>query len=388
MNIQKLFSWTVLLALIAGTQSCRDEESLNLNLTEVSTLYTPEDNRSITITGDNSETIETFEWDQARAEDGSLVLYEVAFDQENGDFSSPFYRVVSNNKGVETRLDLSYSALNEIAALGGAAILEKKKFKWTVMASKGSNVKKALVSRIIEIERPKGIPNPPATAYITGTATEGGTDLLSAKVFRQTSPGKFEIYTKLTAGSYKVVDTQEEGGRVFSITESNGAMVVNEEAVESTYEGEDKVYRITIDFKAGSAKFEEVKAVGFWYANQDKILYDLAYTGEGVFKAENVTVNLDAESWGLEERHKYRVTLNNGSSDFEEWWGYKGDDSPSQDGTYGTAPDEYFYAFLVPNPDRWNHSWKLDRNAVQGKQVTFILSFNGETDYHMDYIIL
>jgi starch-binding outer membrane protein SusE/F len=95
----------------------------------------------------------------------------------NGDFSAPFYKVVSDNRGVNNKLTITHGDLNKIAALGGAAFFEKKKFRWTVFASKGTNAKKAAAARVIELERPGGFATLPGNIYITGTASEGGATL-------------------------------------------------------------------------------------------------------------------------------------------------------------------------------------------------------------------
>jgi starch-binding outer membrane protein SusE/F len=385
MNTLRIFSWMILLGMLIGVQACKDETDLNLNLTEVKTLYTPDDNRSIVLKPAQNF-IEVFQWDQARAEDGSLVIYEVAFDQEDGDFSNPFYAVVSDGRGVETKLTLSHADLNQIAAMGGSAFFEKRKFKWTVLASKGSNIKPAAQSRIIELERPGGFDVLPTSLYITGSASEGGTDISEALPMKQTEPGKFEIYTQLTAGTYKFVDGLGNNARVFFIDEEDGAKVVGADS-ENTYAGEDKVFRIRFDFNALSVAVDEVKSVGFWYCWENTILYDLQYAGEGVWRVDNVTVNLSAVPWGYEERHKYKVVLNDGASDKEEWWGYIADDSPGQDGKYGTTEPAYFYAYKIASNNQWNYAWKLDRPAINGKQADFILSFNAESPYKMDYVI-
>src|SRR5258708_39992639 len=53
------------------------------------------------------------------------------------------------------------------------------------------------MTRNINITRALGVDNPPADVYITGTATEGGSDLSKALKFQQTAYGKYEIYTSL-----------------------------------------------------------------------------------------------------------------------------------------------------------------------------------------------
>src|SRR5687767_6528783 len=103
MKTLKLSTWCTLLTMVMFFAGCTDEKELNLNLTEVKTLFTPEDNISIALDPTQGFS-HIFEWSQARAEDGSLVMYEVAFDLENGDFSKPFYITPSNGKGVDAKL--------------------------------------------------------------------------------------------------------------------------------------------------------------------------------------------------------------------------------------------------------------------------------------------
>ncbi|HYG19397.1 MAG TPA: SusE domain-containing protein [Ohtaekwangia sp.] len=380
MNYIKKLTYCILVA-ICMLSGCDDEKDLNLNLVEVKTLIAPEDNTSIALQLVQNPTV-VFQWDQARAEDGSLVLYEIAFDQEGGDFSSPFYVAVSDGKGVENKMTMSHVDLNRIAMLGGADFFERKKFRWTVRAAKGSNIKLAAQSRIIELERPGGFDVIPTELFLTGSATEDGGEPLKMK---QTDPGKFEIYTKLAPGSYQFTDAAS-GGRSFYIKEEDGFKVLDTDG-ETTYDGDEKVYRISVDFNAISAVIHEVKAVGLWYCWENMILHELDYSGDGIWRKDGVTVTLSTVPWGLEERHKYRVILNDGTADFEEWWGYVSNDSPGQDGQYGSTDPEYFYAYRIENNDQWNNAWKFDRNAIQGEVVDFLMKFNAEEPYASDYII-
>jgi hypothetical protein len=387
MKYFKLSTWCTIIATLMLIAGCDDEKELDLNLTEVKTLFTPEDNISIQLKPAQSFS-HIFEWSPAHAEDGSLVLYEVAFDQEGGDFTSPFYTTTSNGKGVDTKLTLTHADLNKIATLGGADFFEKKKFKWTVLASKGSNIKPAAESRIIELERPGGFAVLPADLYLTGSATEGGTDISSALKFKQTEPGKFEIYTKLKPGTYKFVDGLGGGARTFYIKDDNGSNVVGSDG-ETTYDGDEKVYRIRIDFNSLGTESMEVKSVGFWYCVTNSVKYELDYVGGGIWKTSVTPFNLEPAPWGgFEERHKYRVVFSDGENDKVEWWGYQSNDSPSQDGKYGNPSPGYFDAVLGPENNQWDWSWKLDRNAIQGKNVDFLMKFTGgDTPYASEYII-
>jgi starch-binding outer membrane protein SusE/F len=387
MKYVNLSAWCILLMMLFILASCDDEKDLNLNVTAVETLYTPEDNLSIQLKPAQSFS-HIFEWSQAHAEDGSLVLYEVAFDQENGDFSDPFYTIVSNGKGVDTKLTLTHADLNKVAMLGGADFFEKKKFKWTVLAAKGSNIKPSAQSRVIELERPGGFDVLPGDLYITGSATEGGTDISSALKFKQVEPGKFEIHTQLAPGTYKFVDGLGAGARVFYIKDEGGSKVVGTDG-ETAYDGPEKEYRIRIDFNSLATESMEIKSVGFWYAVTNSVKYNLDYQGGGIWKTTVSPFNLEAAPWGgFEERHKYRVVLNDGVNDKIEWWGYKSNDSPNQDGKYGNSAPGYFDAVLGPENNQWDWTWKLDRNAIEGKTVDFLMKFpGGDEPYASEYII-
>src|SRR5699024_10230494 len=121
-----------------------------------------------------------FEWEAAHAADGGMVLYTLAFDTIDGDFSHPVYSMASDENGLQNKVTLTKEILNKIAKLAGLQPLESKKFKLTVFSSKGINSIQADSSRTIEIKRSIGIDNPPAKLYMTGSATEGGEDVSDA----------------------------------------------------------------------------------------------------------------------------------------------------------------------------------------------------------------
>ena len=85
-----------LLLLAAFMPGCKkDDYKLNTNLKPVEKLSAPVNNKFTKLQPATSAAL-SFEWEQARAEDGSLVLYEVVFDKENGDFSNPIAKVASD----------------------------------------------------------------------------------------------------------------------------------------------------------------------------------------------------------------------------------------------------------------------------------------------------
>ena len=74
----------VLLALsFIALSSCKKEEKdLNENLSPVGSLTLPQNQQSIKLTPANTQATQQFKWTVASAEDGGLILYEVAFDRK------------------------------------------------------------------------------------------------------------------------------------------------------------------------------------------------------------------------------------------------------------------------------------------------------------------
>lgn len=366
------------LVVSAGFVACKKtERDINLNLSEVTNLTAPADAKYIKLNPAANLT-ETFEWDQARAEDGSLVLYEVAFDQENGDFSKPFYTTVSNSRGVENKLTLTHGQLNQIAAQGGADFFQRKKFKWTVFASKGTNVKRSTVSRTVDLERPGGFATLPGSVFIVGTATEVGDNLSNALRMRQTAPGQFEIFTKLKAGTYRFVDGTTGTPRTFYLFDNAGIPTIGVNG-NTTFTGPDKIMRIRLNFNDINGSYAEVKKMSFWYSNANAFWFDLDYKGNGFWQKDDFATTLQTVAWGLEERYKYRMVINEGGADKDVWLNSNFSDPPGQDGQYPSAVAYRTIYFDQPNGNnQWDWGWKLDKNYVtQGSVVDYWVSLRG-----------
>ncbi|MDO6429266.1 SusE domain-containing protein [Flavitalea sp. BT771] len=354
----------LVLALMLG--ACKkDTRSIDLNVTAVATLYTPVDNQYIKLDPKNNPS-QTFQWEQARAEDGSLVLYEVAFDQTGGDFSKPFYTVVSDGKGIQNTLTLAHSDLNRIAALGGADFYDRKKFIWTVFSSKGTNRVKAKESRTIDLERPAGFNNPPTALYITGTATETGDDITKALQMKRLPDGVFEIYTKLSAGTYQFVDGLTGTARKFYLADDHGIVPDG----SNTFTGASKIVRIRINFDQINSSMIEVKSIQLWYCDGNTFWFTLPYTSNGVWRYNGYKVVLDAVPWGREERYKYKMVINDGTGDKDQWLNYSAGDSPGQDGQYPHALAYKTINFDANNSSQYDWSWKFDKTYLPDNTIT------------------
>jgi hypothetical protein len=108
----------MLLAVIAISGCKKEGRPLDLSLTPVGTLASPADNVDVKLDPTSDASV-LFKWEPAAATDGTLVLYEIAFDKTGGDFSKPVYKVVSDGAGVQTQLPLTQNDLNKIANTAG-----------------------------------------------------------------------------------------------------------------------------------------------------------------------------------------------------------------------------------------------------------------------------
>jgi hypothetical protein len=351
----------LLLMLVGLLASCKkDDNALDDTITPVSNYISPADNIFVKLDPPSNASL-TFEWSQARAADGTLVLYEVLFDKDGGDFSKPVYSTVSGTNGLDTKLTLSHSDLNKIANLAGIGSQAQGKLKWMVNASKGLNVVPAATARTLTVERPAGFSVIPGNLYLTGSGTEGGATLSQALPFKRVSAGVFELYTKLSPGDVKIVDQLTGTPTAYYIDGTKllqGATATN----PTTTTG---VYRMTLDFNAGSAVLTEIQAVGLWVSAQNKVTVTLPYVGKGLWEIDNTPIEFFQFTWGRDERYKFVFTEKNmaGVVTARQYGSLNVDNQPA------TATTAAAYFNLVPvADDQWNNSFKFigaaDRKSV------------------------
>lgn len=371
-KIHSFLSWIVLL-MLGAMMSCQDEsKDLDLTLTPANILFTPADNISVKLQPTTSASV-VFEWEQAKAEDGTLVLYEVLFDKENGDFSNPVAVVLSDGSGAQNRLTMSHKNLNKIAAAAGIASLTSGKLKWTVTSSKGPNIVKSTNARTLSVDRPAGFAEVPATAYLTGSATETGTDISKALPLKKTSEGTFEIFTSLKAGSFKIVSGTTNDAKVFSATNNLSALA---EGGETTVEGDTKLYHLEFDFNNAAMTATEITEVGLWIAAQNKVTVTLPYIGNSTWKIENTLIEFFQFDWGRDERYKFRLKTKVNGEEGEIWYASQSSDNSRP--VTGT-PASYFY--LTPKPaSQWDYSYKF-ASEVDKSNVDITVYFQPTAEY-------
>ncbi|MDB5286791.1 MAG: hypothetical protein JWR05_1740 [Mucilaginibacter sp.] len=362
------------IAVLVFLPGCKKDKTLsNTQVSAVNNLFLPEDGKHIKIASGTSGSV-SFEWDQARAQDNGLVLYEVVFDKVDGDFSKPLYSVPSDGNGLYNKLTFSFSDLNKVATLAGVKPQESGKVKWRVMSSKGINAVASAQTRIVEIERPAGFTDIPTELYLTGTATEGGEDLTKAIKMTQTAPGKFEVFTSLKAGSYHFAAGNTGTPSTFSY---DGAKVT--EGGNTQFTGVTKVERLEIDLNVASYKTIEITAVGLWFAADNKIWFELPYAGNGTWEADNKSIVFHQESWGRDERYKFRFTFKNADgSTTDQFYG-----SSNADNSAATASTPASYYYMLPvNNSQYDYCFKFNHDA-DNKTADIKVMFNATVPAYM-----
>jgi hypothetical protein len=343
-------SFMVMLTIIAITSCKKDTRALNTDVAPVTALAAPENAASYTLAPTTGPSIQ-FKWTASTTQD--LVLYEVAFDKADGDFSKPIYKVLSDGSGVQAQATITQKVLNTIASLAGVASLSTGTIKWTVIVSKATNAKVSTASHTIQLTRPAGFAVPPAALYLTGSASEQGTDISKALPFKKISDGVFELYTSLTAGTYSLVDNTTGTPTAFSI-QNNSSVIAGG---STTVTGSKNVYRISIDMGNAAATITQIVSVGFFNGPDNKIYFELPYIGNSQWEIDNTTITIPQESYGLDSRYKYKFTVKDlAGNQSVEWYGSVNSDN-SDPST--TTPASYYYMFPVDD-SQFNFCFKVN----------------------------
>ena len=355
-----LINLTIIASLFLAFVACSsDGEVRDINVTAVNALYEPDNGKSVSLLPSASATL-YFEWEPAKAEDSGMVLYEIAFDKADGDFSNPIFIVASDNNGATSHASVTHKQLNRIASSAGIGSAQEGTLKWTVFSSKGINPVKANEERTLTIKRLAGFADIPDQLYITGDATEAGGNLSDALIMRKVTDGEFEIYTKLTQGkTFKFVSAISGTPKEFSL---KGEQIA--EGGTSTV-SKTGVYMYYLDFNVGSFTTKEVTKVNL-YLNWSQMKIELPYKGFGVWEKTNHTISGLSGNDNMDERYKFRMESTTGET---EWRAINNDTKP-------TGNDAYYYMVEKTNVDQWtnNEVWKTP--SITGwSDLTYDISF-------------
>lgn len=364
---------TILTSFLFAFIACsNDGELRELNVSEVKTLYEPDNGKAIILQGSASATV-LFSWEPALAQDGGMVMYEIAFDKTGGDFSNPVFMTASDNNGGKAYAAITHKQLNQIAALMGIESAAAGSFQWTVFSSKGINPVRANEVRTIAVTRLQGFADIPNSVYITGEAAEPGADLSKAFIMKKVNDGEFEIYTKLTAGkTYKFVNSTAGTPKEYSLS---GEKIVEGGTTTAAKTG---IFKFYLDFNIGSFTTKEVTKVN-WFLNWSQRKIELPYVGNGTWAITNYTVTGLVDSDNNDDRYKFRMESSTGET---EWRAPSNDSKP-------TGNAAYYYMVEKNNVDQWTNGeiwkapWTTGGWSDKSYDVTFILNAQGSYTHNL-----
>ncbi|MCL1932963.1 MAG: hypothetical protein FWF53_03995, partial [Candidatus Azobacteroides sp.] len=270
---------------------------------------------------------------------------------------------------------ISHKQMDKIAGMMGIGSSGTGTFKWTVFSTKGMKTMKADQEHTITITRLAGFADVPVDVYVTGEGSEGGSDLSKAQKMKAVAGGEFEVYTKLTAGKpFYFTDGITGTPRQFYTADG----LIKEDG--TTTVSTDGIYMISLDFNTGACDYTLVTRIGFYFSPEDAILFDLPYIGNGVFQAKDQTVNFTQESWGRDQRYKFRMFVKeNGGADAEkelEWGTLNQTDSPPT----SDSPASYYYLKLLTDLSQWDNKWKL-MDDFDGTSATYTIYLQADQPY-------
>lgn len=366
--MKAIYRITLIISLIFAFTTCdSDGEVRDLGVTPVKTLYEPVDGRTLILQSSASAML-YFEWEPARAEDSGAVLYEIAFDKADGDFTDPVMILAADNNGGSSHATITHKQMNKIAAKAGIGSAQQGTIKWTVFSSKGINPVKAEQERTLTLTRLAGFADIPEEVYITGQGTEAGSDLSNAIKMKKIADGEFEIYTKLTENmSFKFVNATSGNPSEYSLS---GEKIVEGGTSTASKTG---IYKYHLDFTIGSFTTKEITKVNL-FLNWSQRKIELPYKGFGIWELANHTITGLSGNDNSDDRYKFRMESSTGET---EWRSPNNDSKP-------TGNEAYYYMVERNNVEQWtnNQVWKSpSTTGWSDKTYDFMFSLNPDGPY-------
>lgn len=353
-----------LIAILSFSGCKKDKEFKDVGVTEVTTFYAPDNGKQLILAANGTL---YFEWEKSTALDNGVVYYDVLFDKADGDFSNPLYSVPADNNGIGRGATITHKVLNRVGGYAGINSAEVGTLKWTVVASRGLSKVISKQSRLLKITRLSGI-DAPTDLYLTGEGTEGGAGLATALKLKSIGTGgEFEVYTKLAAGKYKFVDSRTNVTRTFSVDATGVNFKENADGATVAKAG---IYKINLDFSAGTITFSEITKVEFFMcsANQRVVL---PYLAKGKWKGTGIN-----PSYGGDDRYFFWITM--GGSQMKLGSKNKDNQPPAN-----IQPSAFHYLFLSADGNQWDYSFKFPNRVDLNYSMTVDLSAEAANYTHL-----
>ena len=398
---------SVFLALVVCTFfSCtEDDYNLETDFTSLGELLTPVSGEQFALDIENGSDIE-FTWTEAISKDGGLVIYEVLFDEEGGDFSDPVSSFLSDGNGSQTSLLLEQVYLNIAASNAGIQQLESGNIIWTVRASSSYNQVLFDSQSVLNITRPEGLAVFPEFMYIYGPATEGS-NLENGVAFKQIynnfpyddiAPGVFESITYLTPGEFFIANSNDPNDPQLQIFYINDEDRIRQGDIPTSFVLQEGVYRVRMNLALSTISYELIDNMELYIIANQITKANFEYVGNHTFEATDGFFNFltpgspEAPSWlgWEEERYRFRFNINGNVSYLGSYHNDQMNASliPGLQAynvrPNGDQPDYYFHTFFMgPDAGYWQGAYKFP-DAYNGTSFTCRIVFDPMADeyYH------
>ncbi|SFC39227.1 SusE outer membrane protein [Parapedobacter composti] len=366
----KYVSLAIKAVVLLFCSSCSDDYQLATDFAVPTELSSPQ-KVEIDVASPNHIVLS---WNGGGAHDGSYVIYEVLFAKKGNSFSEPVERLQSDF-GAKPQLTLTHAVLNAIARKAGIPSGETGEISWTVLTSKGGDVKTVDLKKDIEVTRGEGIDNMPDQLYLYGPGNESNG--AEGSLFRKASDGVYIIYTQVSgSGDLELkgkIGNEEFGYHLDGQKLRDGAGTIRIAPNANPY-------RITVNFNTLSVKTETISNVRCIWGATFNVIGNLSYVGNGKFSAADCAIRFldpskpetNPPSWlgWIEERYYFIATVDGG----DRCWGRMDGVSPER--PTGGEPLS-FYELGEFSWSQWEHLWKM-KGDLDNKRATITIHTNKE----------
>lgn len=245
------------------------------------------------------------------------------------------------------------------------------------MAIAESELKSVEMKKGKELNKPVVPTSAPSALALYGTGAES-----DGQAFREVEEGVFVIYTRLTNGTLYF----KGDGKTYFVDAEQGLLQGDGEG-EATASANEHVSRITVNFNTLAVKVEAVREnVQLKFCADYRDLASLMYQGNGVYKAENVSIvfidgnnpSTNPPGWltWVEERYYFIVAIDT----IETCWGAINDNTtnPNMDGK--PNGNEHYYDINEFSWSQWDHTWKFD-DSINGATIDIELRTNDNGEW-------
>lgn len=253
--MKKINLLVYLMGLLALAWSCEEKDNLeptgNWQLSTPA-IKGPAENAALVLDEDAPTQAIRFEWEAAKSSKNYQVRYTVVLDSAaNADFNTPILRMPSGNGGKDLSAAPTAAQLDQALSAAGYEANTAVPLKWAVIAQ--SLDLETMATQQITITR-FATESFPTQLFLSGTATEKGTDLSQAIAMKPLKDGSgnlsnvYEVYTGLSsAGTFKFYSAAD--AQAMNYGAANGQLQKNGAAIASPGAGQ---YRITVDLNTNT----------------------------------------------------------------------------------------------------------------------------------------